>query len=227
MLAAAGLLFRGRKGKPVTGFAPTEALRLDEVQFKAATPARWKDIETLFGERGACGGCWCMAWRLSRAQWQAGKPKNGAGNKRAFQKIVADGQQPGVIAYLGKQPVGWCAVAPREEYPGLARSRVLKPVDDQSVWSITCLFVFKPYRRQGLSGRLLDAAVALAGRRGARIVEGYPIEPSMQKTPDPFLWLGTPAAFRKAGFQEVARRSRSRPIMRRATSGRKLAGGRA
>lgn len=177
-----------------------------------ATPERWKDIETLFGERGACGGCWCMVWRLTRKEWEAGK---GAGNKRALKKIVTRGDAPGVIGYAGDEPVAWCAVAPREVYTALERSRVLKPVDDQSVWSISCLFVAKAYRRQGISAKMLEAAAAFARKRGASIVEGYPVEPSSAKTPDPFIWTGTPSAFRKAGFEEVARRSKTRPIMRR------------
>ena len=183
-----------------------------ELKFRPATPARWSDIEQLFGERGACGGCWCMAWRLRNKDWVAGK---GAGNKRAFKKIVQSGETPGVLGYLGREPVAWCAVAPREDYGFLERSRVLKPIDDQPVWSISCLFVARPYRRQGISVRLLRAAVDLAARRGARIVEGYPTQPTMEKTPDPFIWTGTPSVFRKAGFKEVLRRSKTRPIMRR------------
>jgi GNAT superfamily N-acetyltransferase len=176
-----------------------------------ATPDRWKDVEKLFGERGACGGCWCMVWRLPRKEWEAGK---GAGNKRALKKIVMRGDAPGVIGYAGHEPVAWCAVAPREIYTALERSRVLKPVDDEPVWSISCLFVLKAYRRQGVSVRMLEAAAAFARKRGASIVEGYPVEPSSEKAPDPFIWTGTPSAFRKAGFEEVARRSRTRPIMR-------------
>jgi len=182
-----------------------------EFKTRPATPARWADLENLFGERGACGGCWCMFWRLPRKQYDANK---GAKNKGAFQKIVANGEQPGIIAYLGKEPIGWCAVAPREQYIGLGRSRILKPVDEQPVWSISCLFVRKEYRRQGVSTKLLNAAVDFAGKQGAKIVEGYPVEPSMAKMPDPFLWHGVPSAFLAAGFKEVLRRSKSRPIMR-------------
>jgi GNAT superfamily N-acetyltransferase len=176
-----------------------------------ATPARWPDIEKLFGERGACGGCWCMFWRIPRKEFDSNK---GSKNKRALQQIVADGGKPGVIAYLGKQPMGWCAVAPRSEYVALERSRILKPVDEQPVWSISCLFVAKQYRRQGVSTVLLRAAVDFAARQGARVVEGYPVEPSSTKMPDPFLWHGVPSTFLAAGFKEVARRSDSRPIMR-------------
>jgi GNAT superfamily N-acetyltransferase len=186
-------------------------MHLSEIKFRSATPSRWRDIETLFGERGACGGCWCMAWRLRNKDWVAGK---GSKNKRAFKKIVTSGEKPGVVAYLGREPIAWCAVAPREAYVSLSRSRVLRPVDERPVWSISCLFVLKPYRRRGVSVPLIRAAVDLAARQGARVVEGYPIVPTMERTPDPFIWTGVPSAFRKAGFVEVARRSKTRPIMR-------------
>jgi len=182
------------------------------LRFLPATPSRWAHVERLFGERGACGGCWCMAWRLTNKDWVAGK---GAQNKRALKRLVVSGARPGVIGYAGREPVAWCAVAPRADYSFLARSRVLKPVDDAPVWSISCLFVSKPYRRQGVSSRLLRAAADFAAGRGARIVEGYPVDPTMEKTPDPFLWTGVPSAFERAGFLEVARRSKTRPIMRR------------
>ena len=182
-----------------------------KIKFHPATPDRWADVEELFGERGACGGCWCMYWRFPRSQWSASK---GLKNKNAFKKIVSSNRQPGVIAYNGTEPIGWCAIAPREEFTGLAKSRVLKPVDDAPVWSITCLFVKKPFRRRGVSINLLRAAVDFAGQQGARIVEGYPATPTMEKTPDPFVYMGVPSAFSVAGFKEVARRSPTRPIMR-------------
>jgi GNAT superfamily N-acetyltransferase len=190
----------------------TKPFKLSALKFHAATPSRWGDIERLFGERGACGGCWCMNFRLSASDYQKGK---GAGNKRALRRIVKSGEKPGIIAYHEGQPIGWCAIAPRERYPRLAKSRVLRPVDDQPVWSVTCLFILKPCRRKGVSARLLRAAADFAARRGARIVEGYPIVSTMEKTPDPFLWRGVPSAFQRAGFKEVARRSRTSPIMRR------------
>lgn len=179
--------------------------------FHPVTASRWSDVEELFGERGACGGCWCMFWRLPRKEFEANK---GTGNKRAFKKLVKNGRQPGIVAYLGSEPIGWCSVAPREQFIALERSRILKPVDARAVWSISCLFVKKAHRRKGISARLLRAAVEFAAKQGARVIEGYPVEPSMEKMPDPFLWHGVPSAYKAAGFSEVLRRSKSRPIMR-------------
>ena len=153
-----------------------------------------------------------MFWRLPRKQWEA---QRGPGNKAALRKLVnASRAAPGILAYVGKEPVGWCAIAPREQYVGPERSRILEPVDDKPVWSISCLFVKRGYRRQGISKELARASVAFAGKHGARIVEAYPVEPTMEKMPDPFLWHGVPSAFKAAGFKEVTRRSKSRPIMR-------------
>ena len=184
---------------------------LRPLQVRPLTPERWPDLVRLFGERGACGGCWCMWWRLPRSRFVQQK---GPGNKRGFQRIVAAGDAPGLLAYHEGEPVGWCAVAPREIYPRLERSRVLKRVDAEPVWSVTCFFVARPMRRRGVTVALLEAAVWYAQARGARIVEGYPVEPRRGGIPDTFAWTGTASAFRRAGFVEVLRRSATRPIMR-------------
>ncbi|HJR65676.1 MAG TPA: GNAT family N-acetyltransferase [Gemmatimonadaceae bacterium] len=152
-----------------------------------------------------------MTWRLPRAQYERGK---GAANRAAFKRRVRSGVPPGVLAYLDDDPVGWCAVAPRAEYDYLARSRVLRPLDDRPVWSISCLLVAKPHRGRGISVRLLQAAVHMAGESGAEIVEGYPVLARSGRMPDAFAWTGTLPAFRAAGFEEVARGSPTRPIMR-------------
>ncbi len=196
---------------------PSPSLSASDLRYLALTPARWPGLERLFGERGACGGCWCMWWRLKRAQFNRQK---GAGNKRAFRRIVGEGPPPGIQAFGGSQPIGWCAVGPRENFPALDRSRILKKVDDRTVWSVVCLFVARPYRGQGVSVGLLRAAVEHARSCGAEIVEGYPVEPRKRRMADAFAWTGTASAFRSAGFVEVARRSPTRPIMRISLTGR-------
>jgi GNAT superfamily N-acetyltransferase len=181
-----------------------------KLEFHPLTPERWRDFESLFGERGACGGCWCMWPRLPRSQYEKRK---GAGNRRAMKKLVDGGHMPGIIAYQNGRPIAWCSVAPREEFLRLERSRILKPVDEQPVWSVVCFFVAKEHRGGGLSAKLLNAAIDFVRQRGGRIVEGYPVE-SQKKQPDAFMWTGLAAVFVKAGFKECARRSATRPVMR-------------
>lgn len=181
------------------------------LSFYPATAERFADIERLFGENGAREGCWCMWWRRTRAQWTAEK---GAGNRRGLRVIIESNSAPGVLAYADGEPVGWCAIAPREEYPGISRSRTLKPIDDLPVWSITCFFVARPHRRRGVARGLLGAAVAHARRMGASVVEAYPVEPEKRSVPDSSIYVGLASMFRRAGFREVARRSEAQPIMR-------------
>jgi len=159
-----------------------------------------------------------MYWRLTQSQFRKQK---GAANKRALGKIVASGEAPGLLAYAGGEPVGWCAIAPREAYIRLEGSRILKPVDSQPVWSVVCFFVAKPFRRRGVTVALIRAATEYAEERGAVVIEGYPIDAATGTIPDVFAWTGLAPAFRKAGFDEVARRSPARPIMRYESAGHK------
>ena len=184
---------------------------METLSFKPLTSKNWKDFELLFGARGACGGCWCMHWRLSRSEFEQQK---GEQNRKAMKKLVDSDDITGIIAYYKKQPVGWCAVGPRSAYKFLAGSRILKPVDEKPVWSITCLFISRSFRRKGVSVELLKTAVSFVRDRGGAIVEGYPIEPRNDRMPDVFMWTGLASAFRHAGFTEVTRRSETRPIMR-------------
>lgn len=153
-----------------------------------------------------------MLWRLKRSEFEKQK---GDKNKTALKAVVDSGEAPGILAYANGSPIGWCAVAPRETYPALDRSRVLKRIDDKPVWSIVCLFIAKEYRRKGVSVELLKAAVKYVRKRGGRLVEGYPVEPRKDAMPDVFAWTGVASAFLKAGFVECERRSETRPIMRR------------
>jgi GNAT superfamily N-acetyltransferase len=102
----------------------------------------------------------------------------------------------------------------REDFPALKRSRILKKIDDEPVWSITCFFIEKSWRKRGLSVQLIKAAVDYAKKHGGKIIEGYPVEPKKEKTADVFVWTGLASAFKQAGFSECARRSETRPIMR-------------
>jgi len=183
----------------------------NKLVFHPLTKDRWSDFELLFGKRGACGGCWCMFWRLKRSEFNEQK---GEGNKQSMFQIVQSGEVPGIIAYIDNQPVGWCSVAPREQFSALDRSRIFKRVDEKPVWSVTCFFIAKPFRKSGLTVELLKYAIQYCRERGAAIIEGYPVQPKQASMPDVFAWNGFVSAFQKAGFTEVARRSETRPIMR-------------
>ncbi len=182
------------------------------LSFQPLTIERWDDFVALFGDRGACGGCWCMLWRLSAKQFEAQK---GDANKRAMSTIVESGEVPGLLGYHNSKAIAWCAIAPRGRYCALSRSRILRPLDDRPCWSVACLFIDRAYRKMGVSTQHLRAAAAYAKSQGAELVEAYPVEPKSGKDiPPAFAWTGIAKAFLRAGFIEVARRSPTRPIMR-------------
>ena len=181
------------------------------LQIHPLTAERWPDLERLFGPTGADGGCWCMYWRLPRSQFDTGR---GDANRQAFKKIVESGVVVGLLAYTDGKPVGWLAVAPRDEYPTMDRSKVLKRVDRKKVWSISCFFTAKGYRRRGVTVALIEAAKDFVRKQKGTVLEGYPIIPRSEKVSCGSAYTGLLSAYLKAGFKEVARYSDSRPIMR-------------
>ena len=181
------------------------------------TPGRWPDLEALFRAKGCsvARGCWCMYYRRSgsRGPLPAGATRSRA-NRADLKALVDAGRPPGLIGYRGKVPVGWVSIGPREDYAKLRRSPVMKPVDDQPVWSIICFVVPSEYRGQGIAQGLLDGAIAYARKRGARLVEAYPVD-KPGRSPDENMWFGAKSMYDDAGFTEVARRRPRRPIVRR------------
>jgi GNAT superfamily N-acetyltransferase len=183
-----------------------------KIEFHPATPDRWADVEALFGARGACGGCWCQAWRKTSKEFRA---DTGEKNRRSLKKIIERGGEPGILAYIDGTPIGWCAVASREIYVRLLSSKVLKPLDEKPVWSVSCLFILKGYRRRGVSSKLLKAASKFVKEKGGKIVEGYPVIPHTEKMPDAFAWTGLLRCYEKAGFKIAGKWSEARPIVRK------------
>lgn len=182
-----------------------------KLEFHPLSPDRWGDFEALFSTSRTCAGCWCMWFRAPRAQFMA---QGGEGNRLAMKSIVESGEVPGILAYADGAPVGWCSVAPREQFGVIVRSRKLKPVDDRPAWAIVCFFVAKHMRGKGVASALIRAAVDYAAAHGAEIVEAYPTDSQRPNTPASLLYVGTVSAFAKAGFKEVARPSETRAIMR-------------
>lgn len=181
-----------------------------------ATPGRWPDVEAVFNARGCsvARSCWCMAYRRSgsRAPLPAGKSRAKA-NRAELKALVAAGRSPGLVAYRRKIPVGWISLAPRAEFARLRRSPIMKPVDGQPVWSIVCFVVPSAYRGQGVARALLRGAIAYARKRGATLVEAYPVD-KPGRSSDDAMWFGAKSMYDRAGFREVARRKPARPVVR-------------
>jgi GNAT superfamily N-acetyltransferase len=170
----------------------------------------WPAVAKLFGNNGACGGCWCMWWRVPRGGklWQEVK---GNKNRRAFQHLIASGQVHGVLAFAADEPVGWCCFGPRQTFPRLERVRALQNEWTPSTWSVVCFYVARRWRRRGVAARLLQAATARAQEMGAEIIEGYPVA-ARDSYPDTFAYTGVPSLFEAQGYGQLPRAGFSRPI---------------
>ncbi len=126
--------------------------------------------------------------------------------------LVSAGVIPGLVGYLDGTPAGWISLGPRPEYLRLRRSPIMKPVDDTDVWSVVCSYVPRAYRGRGLQRRLLAAAIGFARRSGAAVLEAYPVD-KPERGHDDFMFFGSRSLYERAGFTEVARRSRTRVAM--------------
>jgi len=201
------MLLPGARRRSIAGTRPPA-----RIEIYPLTHERWDDFAALFVPNGAVAGCWCMWFRQSTAEFEQG---HGDRNRASMKAIVDSGAVPGLLAYIDGRPLGWCSIAPRTEFGRINRLRILKPVDDEPAWSIVCFFVHRSARRSGLGSALLAAAVDYAASRGARLVEGYPVDAADSRATSGSIYAGTASMFRAAGFQEVARHSPTRPIMRR------------
>jgi ribosomal protein S18 acetylase RimI-like enzyme len=183
---------------------------------KPLTPARWKDVEAIFNAKGCsvARGCWCMFYRRSGEGAPLPNGISRSQRNRAELKALADaGTPPGLIGYRGRTPVGWVSLGPRADFAKLKRSPVMKAVDDKPVWSIICFVVPQEFRGQGVARELLDGAVAYAEKRGATLIEAYPVDRAGRGRDDS-MWFGAKSMYDAAGFDEVARRKPQRPIVR-------------
>jgi GNAT superfamily N-acetyltransferase len=178
-----------------------------KLRIRPLTPELWPALEDLFGKHGACSGCWCMYWRIGSA-YRKQAPET---NKAAFRKVVEHGPPPGLIAFEGDLAVGWCQVTPRDDLPWLDRAWRLKRVDDLPVWSISCFYVRKGYRRRGVTSVLITAALKAAKAAGASILEAYPLDEDLTPSAS---GTGYASTFARLGFEVVGRHTLPRPIMR-------------
>ena len=179
---------------------------MDDPDFtvKPVTEATWPDLEALFEGKGGPKYCWCTAWRKMDDRSTA----DNATRKKALHECVLDGTPVGILGYVNDEPVAWCSVAPRDTF------RELKQGQDKEkarVWSVVCFFVRRDHRKQGLSARMLEAAVELAKSQGAEVIEGYPVDPGSPS----YRFMGFVTLFKAHGFTETGRAGSRRHVMQR------------
>jgi GNAT superfamily N-acetyltransferase len=185
-----------------------------DIELRELTPQLWPQFERLFGSNGACGGCWCMWWRIEKGErWPEVK---GALAKRHMRRLVQSGQARGLLAFIGAEPVGWLAYGKRTEFSRLDRAPSLACHDADRVWSLPCFFVKVGYRGRGIAAALLGGALRSLRRQGARTVEAYPVKPAKQgeRIPAAFAYTGTVAMFEAAGFSAAQEKQRGKRRMR-------------
>jgi GNAT superfamily N-acetyltransferase len=177
----------------------------------------WADVRAVFGTRGDPARCWCQYFKVDNADWNEGPSERL--ESLLCNQVRDQAIPPGVVAYLDDEPVGWCAIEPRPSYPRLLRSKVVtsgsdESIDHDDVWAVSCFVVRVGFRRRGVSAELLRAAVEQAGRLGARVVEGYPVDTAERKVSSADLYHGALSLFERAGFEIVSRPSPGRALVR-------------
>ena len=186
-----------------------------KIETKELRPELWPQLEKLFGTNGACGGCWCMSWRQEKGEdWKGVK---GPTAKARFKKLVMAGTAHGILAFVDREPVGWCSFDRRRDYARLDRSPSLKCDDADKVWSVPCFFVHKNYRGHGVATALLAHASRAMKKLGADVIEGYPVKSYGygKKIPHAFAWTGTLSLFEQAGFCAVGKKDGGKQRVRK------------
>lgn len=174
--------------------------------FREVDKSNFADFVHLFESRGGPKSCWCMVWRATSIE---AKHTDGKSRRAALCSRVAAGVPIGILAYRDDGPLAWCSIAPRPTY------RRLGGPDDytdnpEAVWSLACFFIKRAHRAQGICDQLLQEAIALARRRGARIVEAYPVAPDSPS----YRFMGFVNLFERFGFEEIGTAGTRRHVMR-------------
>ena len=190
----------------------------DEVVVRPATRARWQHVQSVFGARGEAAKCQCQRAILPlREYWHMPRDVREAFLRKEVCRSRA--AAPGLVAYLGADPVGWCRVGPRSNFAPLRNSPVPwagrdEDKEDPSVWAVVCFVVRAGYRKRGISQALATAAISHARQNGAVALEGYPMATGDGDIPWGELRVGARGVFQRCGFTEVARPTQRRSVMR-------------
>ncbi len=186
------------------------SIPLARIAVKQVMPADWSLVESLFGDNGACGGCWCMYWHAPSGEkaWESAKGKP---NRLALRDEIESGRCDAVIATIGHEAVGWCRFGPTASFQRLKRSRKLVR-EDMADYAVLCLFIARHARKSGVATALVSAAAEAAFAAGARTIEGYAVVPKGGEIAAAFAWTGLPSIFERAGFSPVRHNAGARRI---------------
>jgi GNAT superfamily N-acetyltransferase len=182
---------------------------------EAATTARWDDVQHALTGGGDGAGCQCI-WPMLRAKdWAQTTTSQ---RTEMLRDEIDTGPPPGLIAYVDGVAAGWVRIGPRPRQRRMTHTRMIaeataEPLDDESVWALTCFVVRREYRGAGLNTELLAAAVDYAGRAGARVVEAYPVDTGGEKQASNDLYHGTLRTFLAAGFTQRGKLKPGRPLV--------------
>jgi len=176
----------------------------------------WPDFERVVEKHnGVWGGCWCTAFHLKRS-----KEKEWAGKHRALkEKLVRADRSHAALVYDESDVVGWCQFGPPLELPGRMSGYGkldLAPPD----WRITCFFVDRDHRREGVSKVALQGALRMIASEGGGTVDGYPIDTRGKPYSSSFLWGGTESMFAEFGFHLLGNLGSTKRVMRKMVRGR-------
>ncbi|WP_196259504.1 GNAT family N-acetyltransferase [Pelagibacterium limicola] len=175
---------------------------METLKVKPVTGKSWPDLETLFESKGGPSYCWCMPYRAMDDRAKAGNADRKAALKSRVEKRVPIG----LVGYLTGEPVAWCSLGPRESFMKLGNPQ---DGDDHGIWSVTCFFIRRDFRGRGLSAQMLAAAIAYARKRGAEMLEGYPVDPDSPS----YRFMGFVSLFENRGFAPAGRAGTRKHIM--------------
>lgn len=191
-------------------------------EVKELTSTTWPDFQKFFAKHnGVQGGCWCTFYHHAEGRLlrQTLDRKDAiALNRREKKALVEHDRTHGILVYAGDQAVGWCQYGPKEELPRIDAGnnyRRLDLSDDQGkkLWRLTCFFVDRDFRKKGVAGVALRAALKSISSQGGGIVEAYP--PTSKEGGSWALWFGTVAMFEREGFKAHAKLGEKHLLMRK------------
>lgn len=172
-----------------------------ELKARPLDKSTWLDFARLVERHnGVWGGCWCLSFHLDRGE-HIGSSSSRPDRKK---KLVLEDRSHASLVYDGKEAVGWCQFGPTAELPGIKNRKNYEAGQSfRPDWRITCFFVDKKRRGEGIASMALRGALRDIARKGGGTVEAYPEVVKGRSVPGSFLCNGTISMFEREGFERT------------------------